>query len=55
MAEKDKKAFALRVNPALLKEVEIWAADEFRSINGQIEFLLNQAIKARRKNKIKEE
>ncbi|WP_082491696.1 Arc family DNA binding domain-containing protein [Pedobacter sp. Leaf194] len=55
MAEKDKKAFVLRISPALLKEIEIWAADEFRSTNGQIEFLLNQALKTRKKNKPKEE
>jgi len=49
MPEKDKKAFALRINPSLLKEIETWAADEFRSTNGQIEFLLNEAVKSRRK------
>jgi len=55
MVEKDKKAFVLRINPALLKEIEIWAAEEFRSTNGQIEFLLTQALKLRRKGKSKEE
>ncbi|MFC4210468.1 Arc family DNA binding domain-containing protein [Pedobacter lithocola] len=55
MIEKDKKAFVLRMSPALLKEIEIWAADDFRSINGQIEFLLNQAIKSRKKNKPKQD
>ncbi|CAH0125993.1 hypothetical protein SRABI27_03802 [Pedobacter sp. Bi27] len=55
MAEKDKKAFVLRISPTLLKEVETWAADEFRSTNGQIEFLLTQAIKSRKKGKAKEE
>jgi len=49
MADKDKKAFVLRISPTLLKEIETWAFDEFRSTNGQIEFLLNQAIKARKK------
>lgn len=47
--EKDKKAFVLRINAALLKEVEAWSADEFRSTNGQIEFLLTQAVKSRKK------
>jgi hypothetical protein len=51
MSEKDKKAFALRINPALLKEIEQWAALEFRSTNGQIEFLLNEAIKRKTKTK----
>jgi len=49
--EKDKKAFVLRINPALLKEIEIWGAEEFRSTNGQIEFLLTQAIKSRKRGK----
>lgn len=53
MAEKDKKAFVLRISSALLQEIEQWAGDEFRSTNGQIEFLLNQAIKARKKSKLK--
>lgn len=51
MSEKDKKAFVLRINPALLKEIEEWAACEFRSTNGQIEYLLNEAVKARKKKK----
>ena len=55
MSEKDKKAFVLRMSPALLKEIEIWAGDDFRSINGQIEFLLNQAVKSRKKNKPKQD
>lgn len=52
MSEKDKKAFVLRINPALLKEIENWAGDEFRSTNGQIEYLLNEALKTRRKRRI---
>lgn len=53
MSEKDKKAFVLRINPVLLKEIEQWAADEFRSTNGQIEYLLNEAIKAKKKGRSK--
>lgn len=49
MSDKEKKAFALRISPALLKEVEQWALDEFRSINGQIEYILSEAIKNRKK------
>ncbi|WP_214070984.1 Arc family DNA binding domain-containing protein [Mucilaginibacter sp. dw_454] len=45
----EKKAFILRVNPDMLKEIETWAADEFRSTNGQIEYLLQQALLARKK------
>jgi len=40
-----KKAFALRINEDLLKAIEKWAADEFRSTNGQIEWMLNKSIK----------
>lgn len=39
-----KKAFALRVDEDMLKAVEKWAADEFRSTNGQIEWMLKQAL-----------
>lgn len=40
-----KKAFALRVDEDMLKAVEKWASDEFRSTNGQIEWMLKQALK----------
>ncbi len=40
-----KKAFALRINQDILKAVEKWAADEFRSTNGQIEWMLMQSLK----------
>lgn len=53
MSEKDKKAFVLRINPALLKEIEQLAASEFRSTNGQIEYLLTESIKNKRKKKSK--
>ncbi|WP_121667447.1 Arc family DNA binding domain-containing protein [Mesonia aquimarina] len=54
----NKKAFALRVNEEMFKAIEKWAADEFRSTNGQIEWMLNKSLKeAKRypKNKKKEE
>lgn len=47
----DKKAFALRINASMLKALEEWAAEEFRSTNGQIEFLLSQALAQRRRAK----
>lgn len=50
MSDKEKKPFALRINPQLLKELEQWAADEFRSTNGQIEFILHTAVKARKRS-----
>ena len=40
-----KKAFALRINEETLKAIERWAADEFRSTNGQIEWMLMQSLK----------
>ncbi|MGK9126196.1 hypothetical protein [Olivibacter jilunii] len=45
----DKKAFALRINSDMLKELEAWAADEFRSTNGQIEYILHEALRTRKK------
>jgi hypothetical protein len=40
-----KKAFALRVDEEVLKAIEKWAEDEFRSTNGQIEWILEQSLK----------
>lgn len=51
MSDKDKKAFVLRINQDLLKEIEHWASAEFRSTNGQIEYLLNEAMKAKNRSK----
>lgn len=51
-----KKTFVLRVNPEMMESVERWAADDFRSINGQLEWIINKALKdAKRLNKKKEE
>lgn len=44
-----RKAFLLRVDPALLDELQRWADEELRSLNGQIEYLLRQAVVRRRK------
>jgi hypothetical protein len=40
-----KKAFALRIDQTMLSALQRWADDEFRSINGQIEYLLHDALK----------
>lgn len=40
-----KKAFVLRVDPDTLKAIEKWAADEFRSTNGHVEWILHRALK----------
>ena len=45
----DKKSFLLRLSQAMWNELEKWAADDFRSVNGQIESILNEAINRRRK------
>jgi hypothetical protein len=45
----ERKAFPLRLPPALLEELTRWAADDLRSVNAQIEFLLREAIRVRRK------
>jgi len=39
-----KKAFPLRIDEDVLKAIEKWAADEFRSVNGQIEWVMHQAL-----------
>jgi len=43
-----RKQFLLRMDPELWRELEAWAADELRSVNGQIEYLLREAVKRRR-------
>ncbi|MFT6871096.1 MAG: hypothetical protein ACJAVN_000093 [Roseivirga sp.] len=40
-----KKPFVLRLDPELLSAVEKWAADEFRSTNGQMEWIVNKGLK----------
>ena len=41
----DKKNFMLRVDEELFKALEKWAADEFRSVNGQLEWIIHQKLK----------
>jgi hypothetical protein len=40
-----KKPFVLRIDPEVLKAVEKWASDEFRSTNGQLEWLIAKALR----------
>lgn len=47
--EKAKKQILLRISPSLWKELAQWAEDDFRSINGQIEFLLTECVRKRKK------
>jgi hypothetical protein len=51
MASPDKKSFLLRVDPALWAEIERLAAAELRSVNAQVEYLLRDAVAARRGDK----
>jgi hypothetical protein len=46
-----RKAFLLRIDPALFRELEAWASDEFRSVNGQVEYLLREAVRGRRRGR----
>lgn len=46
----DKKQVPLRLSKTLYAEILKWADDDFRSVNGQIEYLLTECIKARKKN-----
>jgi hypothetical protein len=39
-----KKTFVLRLNPETYGAIEKWAADEFRSVNGQLEWIIDQAL-----------
>lgn len=52
--EKKKKQILLRLSPKLWNELAAWAEDDFRSINGQIEYLLNESVKMRKKSKVRE-
>lgn len=45
----EKKTILLRLSPKVWEEINRWAEDEFRSVNGQIEYLLTEAVKKRTK------
>lgn len=49
----EKKSFALRIDSETMKAIEKWAADEFRSVNGQIEWMLNKSLKEAKRLKPK--
>jgi hypothetical protein len=44
----ERKSFLMRIDPALWADLEAWAQDELRSVNGQIEYLLRQAVLKRK-------
>ncbi len=45
----EKKSFLLRLPPELMDELNRWAADELRSLNGQMEYVLREAVRKRRR------
>jgi hypothetical protein len=45
----ERKSFLLRVDPKVLEALQAWAADDLRSLNGQIEFLLRRALERERR------
>ena len=47
----DRKSFLLRMDPALWDDLESWAQAELRSVNGQIEYILRQAVNKRKGQK----
>ncbi len=55
MSKKDneKKQVLLRISSSLWKELVAWAEDDFRSLNGQIEYLLTESVKKRKRDKDK--
>ena len=50
MDEKQKKQIPLRLSPKLYAAIAAWAEDDFRSVNGQIEYLLSECVRQRKKN-----
>jgi hypothetical protein len=55
MASEERKAFLLRIDPELWSELETWAADELRSVNGQVEYILRQAVQKRKRAQASED
>jgi hypothetical protein len=51
----ERKSFLLRMDPALWDDLESWAQAELRSVNGQIEYILRQAVNKRKGEKIASE
>ena len=48
--DKGEKQVPLRISPKLYDAIAAWAEDDFRSLNGQIEYLLTECVKQRKKN-----
>lgn len=52
--DNEKKQILLRLSSSLWQEIASWAEDDFRSINGQIEYLLTECVRQRKKGKFKD-
>lgn len=50
MGDEQKKQVPLRLSPKLYDALAAWAEDDFRSVNGQIEYLLTECVRQRKKN-----
>lgn len=50
MADNTKKQIPLRLSAKLYEQIADWAEDDFRSVNGQIEYLLTECVRQRKKN-----
>ena len=50
----ERKSFLLRIDPGLWADLETWAQDDLRSVNGQIEYLLKQAVQKRKGERLRE-
>ena len=50
MGDEQKKQVPLRLSPKLYEALAAWAEDDFRSVNGQIEYLLTECVRQRKKN-----
>ena len=50
-----KKVFMLRINPEIYEAIEKWAADEFRSVNGQIEWIIDSKLREHRRTPAKKQ
>ena len=50
MKDENKKQIPLRLSPKLFEAIAAWAEDDFRSVNGQIEYLLSECVRQRKKN-----
>jgi hypothetical protein len=50
----ERKSLLLRIDPGLWADLEAWAQDDLRSVNGQIEYLLKQAVQKRKGEQLRE-